>query len=268
MSSKRGCKVLTTHHEAASRSEVEKLRQELSQLRKAAGIPEPVKPEHHPREVYGSATLVESMEKLHTVLDKLVKLFENANREIYDEYAKGLRDTDAKLEQVIAQNEKLARGVVALADMMKQPRPAPRLTAPTAPTPAPVEQEDDIPPPPRFVPPAQPLPPGVRQDMLDEESFMRQPVTQMNTLQNAQQVPAEPPMVTMAAIPPMAPPPQAPPNAAPPPLPSLGQESRVSNSWPSTPAQPISPGLEGIPPPPPAPQFNQRRSILDKFAFK
>jgi hypothetical protein len=262
--------------DTASRSELMQLRKELADLRKAAGLPAPVVDQPH-KEVYASATLIESMDRLHGVLDKLVSLFENANKEVYHDYNKGLQDTDEKLNRLIAQNEKIARGVVALADAVAQKRESvPQSVVPTAPKivavapPAADPDDTPIPPPPRFNPSApdngtaswQPAAPQVAfapKPQAEEESFLRQPITTISATQPARSVL---PPITQPSLPQLSPPPpmMAPPLSAPPTL----------EAQPSLPTlAPLKLAGNDLPPPPPPPAAAaSRRNLLDKFAFK
>ncbi len=63
------------------------------------------------------------MDRLASQLAHLTQLFEQANKELYDEYSAGFHEESARLDKLIAQNEKIARGVLAVADMVQERRP-------------------------------------------------------------------------------------------------------------------------------------------------
>lgn len=177
----------------ATREEVQRLREQIHYLKA------------HPHLLHKEApldSLLDSMERLQLALDKLVTLFEQANKEVYAEYEKGLHDQAERLTRIEEQNEKIARGIVAVADMLKQqrqavpsaqppafnslpaaPRPAGQFPAPVPPmpstpapgTPFPPHDDHTISPALAKVPP--PLPPAPqpekngRRSVLDKFSF-------------------------------------------------------------------------------------------------
>lgn len=176
------------------------------------------------------AALTESLEKVHLVLEKLVTLFETANKDIYDEYSKGLHDTSfvQKLEQLSQQNEKIARGMVALADIVKglQKAPvAPMLTPVSAPIPTNSTTtftfQDTT-----SIPPAIPSAPATPTKPVPEEIMK-----QASQTQPPQLPPLPIALPTTPAIPSQIPPPKA----------------------------PVLPS--------PAPE-QKRKSLLEKFSFK
>ena len=63
-----------------------------------------------------SLTLIEAMDHLADQISRLLDLFERANKEMQEDYQKGLHRESQKLDTVIAQNEKIARGILALVD--------------------------------------------------------------------------------------------------------------------------------------------------------
>jgi hypothetical protein len=159
--------------EHATREEIERLRTEILHLRRQQ---QPV----------DTAQLVDTMEQLHRILEKLVTMFETANKEVYAEYEKGFHDEQAKLDKLLEQNEKLARAIVALADMVKQPTRAPQGMPP-------------LPAKPSFPP---------------TETFMAQPVT-----------PLTPPSSAFPGMPPLPPVPQPEVPARLPPLPPMPERT-------------------------------------------
>ena len=109
-----------------SKEDIDRLRQELSSLKPLDSQPQ---------------TLLESINRLQATMDKLLVLFENANKEIYEEYHTGMHDNSEKINTLIEQNEKIARGMVALADMLKNTKTA----SPVAqPAPQPVMQAQPV----------------------------------------------------------------------------------------------------------------------------
>ncbi len=249
--------------EHATREEIEHLRSQITQLRK-----------HYPTEQPAVQTLVDSMDRLHKALDKLVVLLESANKEIYDEYDKGMHDELAKLDKLSEQNEKIARGIVAIADMLKRSPAQPQAPQATQPVPQPQfapavpPQQPSMPaapiqtaPPPPAMMPGWQSPSGatVQQNFRTEDSpFMQQPVV---TPQYAQ----PPPSPAAATFPPVG----------------GVQFSAASKSLPDLPSLPPLSRLAPVPdvpaplPPPPAPakpaepmSYDQRRSLLEKFSFR
>lgn len=175
--------------------------------------------------------IVASMDRLAGVLEKLVVLFESANKEVYDEYNKGYHSELAKLQEISSQNEKIARGIVALADMTKTSNKVES-----------VKQNSSMPPQP-FTPPAPMAPPfmpmmpsqtpsfGLPNAPVfhEEESFMKMPIAPVNATNNP----------TMPGFPS-----------------SFAQQNQVAP-------------LGALPPPPAVPSSQPpKRGILDKFSFK
>jgi hypothetical protein len=226
----------------ATREEVEHLRKQIAEL-KRTHLQHPVHHVTHAPPQQDFSQLVDSLDRLHGTLNKLVQIFEQANKEIYDEYDKGMHDEMAKLDQVLQQNEKMARGIVALADMMKQQqRPVP------PPIPQPVVQ-------PQVIPPQQAWEASQQAQQWkasEEQSFVAQPVITIPGMQAPE--PRAPPAIPVAPV--MPPPPQP----APPPV--MASLPPLNAQWP--PAEPQGSFLP--PPPPPAP--SQRKSLLEKFSFK
>lgn len=96
-------------YELVGRDDLATLRKELEEVKK------------DPASSYQSSlTLIESMDRLANQISQLMDLFKQANEQMHEDYAKGLHEESDKLDQVIAQNEKLARGILALADRSAQ----------------------------------------------------------------------------------------------------------------------------------------------------
>ncbi len=69
-----------------------------------------------------SKDLLSALDKLNKNVSTLVHIFETANDEIVRDY-KDKANTE-KINRVLEQNEKLARGIVAIADLLKEQRVA------------------------------------------------------------------------------------------------------------------------------------------------
>lgn len=123
--------------------------------------------------------LIESMDRLHDALSRMITLLENANREMYEDAQSGYHDEHAKLDRLLDQNEKIARGVVALADIVRErvrsdiPVPLPSVQQfassprPTIPVPAPMP-----------IPTPRPVPRPM-DSLGDDQPFFAQPVAGM-----------------------------------------------------------------------------------------
>jgi hypothetical protein len=241
-----------------TRDDINRLKRELDTLRTGE-----IAPGH-------SATLIESMERLQLILEKLVRLFEHAERDVYEEYEQGVHDELAAIKQVQAdvaevkrQNEKIAAGIVALADILKQQRKA-AVPSDAPAMPAPPPQQDRL----------------SRADAIqalerrsDDTSFLRQQVGSMQLPQS--QTPPAPPVRSFAPRPP-PPPPMARPQqqAAPmmPPLPAFPQQPAGPQlQWQAEPATIVQGQSlpQDLPPPrEPASDDQGRRGLLNKFSFR
>ncbi len=65
-----------------------------------------------------SKDLLSSMAELNRNVAKLVRIFETANDEIVRDYKDS--SSSEKINKVLEQNEKLAKGIVAIADLLKE----------------------------------------------------------------------------------------------------------------------------------------------------
>jgi hypothetical protein len=114
-------------YEILPHEEIEHLRREVEKLKKSP---------------YGETgkgqTLLDSMERLTNSINRLVKLLEEVEEEVIEEYEKN-KPPAHQMNKLLDQNEKIAQGIVTLADMMKKKE-------------EPVEQT----PPVEQIPPAQP----------------------------------------------------------------------------------------------------------------
>ena len=100
-----------------------------------------------------SKDLLSSMKQLNKNVSKLVAIFETANDEIVRDYKD--KTSTEKINRVLEQNEKLAKGIVAIADLLKElrdlrgswtapPKEMPSTTSSSAP-PLSSEQRNDAP---------------------------------------------------------------------------------------------------------------------------
>lgn len=96
-------------YQIVNEDELKKLRSEVEQIKK-----NPL------QDMQSSLTLIESMDRLATQVERLVQLFDQANKELYDEYSEGFKDDAKKLDKLITQNEKIAKGVLAVADLVQR----------------------------------------------------------------------------------------------------------------------------------------------------
>lgn len=126
---------------------IEALRNELSRM----------KTEHKPLDKANSGELMESISNLTETLDHFMQLFQNAIEEMKIEEREEelivteLQPLHEKLDLIIDQNQKIAQGIVTLADMFKDQR----IRAPTLEIPSsslfsapPPETQRPMPPPP------------------------------------------------------------------------------------------------------------------------
>ena len=65
-----------------------------------------------------SKTLLDSMQELTNSINKLIALFQSTQKELVEEYAKS--NPSETLSEVLDQNEKIAKGTLAVADMIKK----------------------------------------------------------------------------------------------------------------------------------------------------
>ncbi|MFT4249840.1 MAG: hypothetical protein ACMXYD_00570 [Candidatus Woesearchaeota archaeon] len=91
-----------------------------------------------------SLTLIESMDRLATQISKLITLFEQANKEMHAEYQQGFHQDAQKLDQLIHQNERIAKGILALADNHLSTNPSYPLKSSEESTP-PWKREEEVP---------------------------------------------------------------------------------------------------------------------------
>jgi len=94
-----------------SQDEIERLRRQVNDLKRSPG-----------KEPVHTHAMIESMDRLYEALSRMIVILENANRAVAQDALQGIKDEHAKLDRLLEQNEKLARGVVALADLIKQDR--------------------------------------------------------------------------------------------------------------------------------------------------
>ncbi|RJQ16914.1 hypothetical protein C4573_02530 [Candidatus Woesearchaeota archaeon] len=68
-----------------------------------------------------SKDLLTAITELNTSINKMIKIFEDANQEMIEDYQNTRLQIKDKLDEVSDQNEKIAEGIVSLADMLKKP---------------------------------------------------------------------------------------------------------------------------------------------------
>jgi len=98
-------------YELVSRNELERLQHEVDKIKKNPF-----------GDTTSSKDLLGALDKLNKNVSTLVRIFETANDEIVRDY-KDKANTE-KINRVLEQNEKLARGIVAIADLLKEQRVA------------------------------------------------------------------------------------------------------------------------------------------------
>ncbi len=93
-------------YELLPHEEIERLRKEVEKLKKSP---------------YGDTetgrNLLDSMEELNNSLNKLISIFEKTNAELMDEYENS--KPAERLSRIEEQNQKIAGGIVALSNMIK-----------------------------------------------------------------------------------------------------------------------------------------------------
>ncbi len=94
-------------YELVPREEIEELKHELEKLKK-----NPYSDSEKNR------NLLDSMDNLTIAINKLVKIFEKAQEEILRDYQKN--KPTVMLNEILDQNTKIAKGTLAVADMIKQ----------------------------------------------------------------------------------------------------------------------------------------------------
>lgn len=96
-------------YELMSHESVERLQEQLRKLKKGGSV----------------SSLQASMDELNANIQRLLEVFREASR--------GVKAEDSKINTLLEQNEKIARAILAVADMVQEkspeiPRTAPRLT--------------------------------------------------------------------------------------------------------------------------------------------
>ncbi|MFC1648790.1 hypothetical protein ACFL1B_05005 [Nanoarchaeota archaeon] len=146
----------------------EKVRKELQELTsRIADI--------HDKSTDKHVELTESIAELNKNIQRLILVFEKAADIL------GEDSTGAKLEQLIKQDTEIAKGLIAIADLIKQkPEPKPLVQPPI--------QPPTQPPPHRTMPPQPGQPP-----MGPTGRQIPSPMTSLNTPLEPKELPAEPP---------------------------------------------------------------------------
>lgn len=94
-------------YELVSKSELEYLRKEVEKLKK-----NPLGDSH------SNKTLLESMDQLSLSTNKMINILETANDDIVRDYKE--HSTSQRMDKIIEQNEKLAKGMIIIADLLKE----------------------------------------------------------------------------------------------------------------------------------------------------
>lgn len=94
-------------YELVSKTEVEYLRKEVEKLKK-----NPLGDTH------SSKTLLSSMDQMSSSLNKLINIFETASDDIVRDYKE--QTTSQRMDKMMEQNEKLAKGMIVIADLLKE----------------------------------------------------------------------------------------------------------------------------------------------------
>ncbi len=90
-------------YEILPHEEIEHLRKEVHELKQ------------NPLKGFGkSHDLIESIDRLSISIDRLLRLFETADKALYNEYHKGYHEQSDHLNRIEEQNKKIAKGLVAL----------------------------------------------------------------------------------------------------------------------------------------------------------
>jgi len=63
-------------------------------------------------------TLLDSMQELNNSINKLISLFQTTQKELVEEYSKS--NPSETLSEILDQNEKIAKGTLAVADLIKK----------------------------------------------------------------------------------------------------------------------------------------------------
>jgi hypothetical protein len=112
--------MVSDDYQLVPRDELEKLKKEVADLK---GRP--------PGDFETSANLLHAMDRLSGQIARLVRLFEEADKQLYEEYGQK-HNGDNKLDRLIDQNQKIARGVLAVADLIQKEPPATKAQYPLA----------------------------------------------------------------------------------------------------------------------------------------
>jgi hypothetical protein len=200
-------------YELVPRNQLEYLQHEVEKLRK------------NPFGDTGTAKdVLTGLDMLNKSVTRLIAIFETANDEIVRDYKD--RANSEKISLVLEQNEKLAKGIVAIADLLKEvktlrtepwnPPPSPAATAPqpapeqqpspTAPPPLPTEWQSVITAPPA-TPATNPANPFIEQPPGGETETPTQPVMSPHYPyfggQGAPQPPPQTPYAQQRRLPPI-----------------------------------------------------------------
>ncbi len=64
-------------------------------------------------------SLTESISKLQSDMTKMLKIFEEADKELHENHIKALKEPGEKIQLIINQNKLLAQGIIGLSDQIE-----------------------------------------------------------------------------------------------------------------------------------------------------
>src|SRR3989344_9414132 len=104
-----------------------------------------------------AANLVASMNKLNESIQRLIRIFEVAEKELSQEYKHS--KTEDKLGRIVYQNKEIAKGIIAVADLIKKRAAAPTPQPMSNPLPSSITE----------------VPPSLEPEPIEEPLSMNQP---------------------------------------------------------------------------------------------
>ncbi|HLD05613.1 MAG TPA: hypothetical protein VJG90_07875 [Candidatus Nanoarchaeia archaeon] len=126
-----------------------------------------------------AANLVASMNKLNESIQRLIRIFEVAEKELSQEYKHS--KTEDKLGRIVYQNKEIAKGIIAVADLIKKRSVTTSQTMST---------------PPLSLPAAEPAPPSLEPEPIEEPSPVQSPLEPVES-----EISMPPPSVTATPLP-------------------------------------------------------------------
>ena len=113
-------------YELLPHREIVKLREEVERLKTS-----PISSE--------AANLVSALSKLNESVSRLIRIFEVAEKELAQEYKQS--KVEEKINRVVYQNKEIAKGIIAVADLIKKRQPSPTPPGPSVSPPSPPEAQ-------------------------------------------------------------------------------------------------------------------------------